>query len=220
MTDQRSATPVVNITGNLTALSPFDESMTEALHRWCNDFAVAVLNGSVPHPLTIEVSRDEVERFSNDDKTRYAFAIYERMTMRLIGFVDLRNIDYRQRTAELGIMNGEQDCWGKGFGTEALYLVLDYAFSVLGLHNIMLSMAGYNERALRTYRRVGFREIGRRREKCSIGNKFYGAIVMDCLSTEFHSPLAAIVTLPKAEPSATSQQLVLRRSASCSSCLS
>lgn len=196
MSEKPSATPVVNIIGNLTALGPFDESMTEALHRWYNDFTVAVLNGSVPHPQSIEVSRGEVARFSNDDKTRYAFAIYERMTMRLIGFVDLRNINYRQRTAELGIMIGEQDCWGKGFGTETLFLVLDYAFSVLGLHNIMLSLAGYNERALRTYRRVGFHEIGRRREICSIGNKLIDAVFMDCLSTEFHSPLAAIVTPP------------------------
>jgi diamine N-acetyltransferase len=196
VSDTPSTTPVVNITGNLTALGPFDESMAEALHRWYNDFAVAVLNGSLPHPQTIEVARGEVAQFSNDDRTRYAFAIYERVAMRLIGFVDLRNIDYRQRTAEVGIMIGEQDCWGKGFGTETLYLVLDYAFSVLGLHNIMLSMAGYNERALRTYRRVGFREIGRRREICSIGNQFYDAVFMDCLSTEFHSPLAPIITPP------------------------
>lgn len=196
LSDTPSTTPVVNIAGDLTALGPFDESMAEALHRWYNDFAVAVLNGSVPHPQTSEVSSGEVVRLSADDKTRYAFAIYERTTMRLIGFVDLRNIDYRQRTAELGIMIGEQDCWGKGFGTETLYLVLDYAFSVLGLHNIMLSTAGYNERALRAYRRVGFREIGRRREICSIGHKSYDAVFMDCLSTEFHSPLAPAVTPP------------------------
>lgn len=196
MSDQPSITPVVSITGNLAALGPFDERMAEALHRWNNDFAVAVLNGSVPHPQTMEVSRGDVARLSTDDPTRYAFAIYERMTMRLIGFVDLRNINYRQRTAELGIMIGEHDCWGKGFGTETLYLVLDYAFSVLGMHNVMLSLAGYNERALRTYRRVGFREIGRRREICSIGNTFTDAVFMDCLSTEFHSPLAPIVTPP------------------------
>src|SRR5215469_609293 len=196
MSDEPSTAPVVNIIGDTVALGPISDAMIAAWHRWGNDFAVAVLNGSVPHPQTIEVSRGEVERFSNDDKTRYAFAIYERTTMRLIGFVDLRNINYRQRTAELGIMIGEPDCWGKGFGTETLYLVLDYAFSVLGLHNIMLSLAGYNERALRTYRRVGFREIGRRREICSIGNKFTDAVFMDCLSTEFHSPLAPIVTPP------------------------
>jgi RimJ/RimL family protein N-acetyltransferase len=196
MSDEPSTTPVVNITGDTVVLGPIIEAMIAAWHRWNNDFAVAVLNGSVPHPQTIEVSRGELERFSTDDKTRYAFAIYERMTMRLIGFVDLRDINYRQRTAELGIMIGEQDCWGKGYGTETLYLVLDYAFSVLGLHNIMLSMAGYNERALRTYRRVGFREIGRRREICSIGNKFYDAVFMDCLATEFHSPLAPVITPP------------------------
>src|SRR5260370_25071363 len=101
MSDKPSTTPVVNITGNLTALGPFDESMAEALHRWYNDFAVAVLNGSIPHPQTIEVSRGEVARFSNDDKTRYAFAIYARKMMRLIGFVDIRHINYRQRTAAL-----------------------------------------------------------------------------------------------------------------------
>jgi RimJ/RimL family protein N-acetyltransferase len=196
MSDTPSTTPVVNITGKLIALGPFDERMAEALHRWYNDFAVAVLNGSVPHPQTMEVSRAAVARFSTDDQTSSAFAMYERTTMRLIGFVDLRNIDYRQRTAELGIMIGEHECWGKGFGTETLHLVLEYAFSVLGLHNVMLSLAGYNERALRTYRRVGFREIGRRREICSIGNKLYDAVIMDCLSTEFHSPLAPIVTPP------------------------
>lgn len=196
MSDQASATPVVNITGNLTALGPFDERMAAALHRWYNDFAVAVLNGSVPHPQPLAVARADVERFSTDDQTRYAFAMYERKTMRLIGFVDLRNINYRQRTAELGLMIGEHDCWGKGFGTETLYLVLDYAFTVLGLHNIMLSTAGYNERALRTYRRVGFREIGRRREICALGNTFTDAVFMDCLSTEFHSPLAPTVPPP------------------------
>src|SRR5260221_6569473 len=150
MSDQPSTTPVVNITGNLTALGPFDERMAEALHRWYNDFAVAVLNGSVPHPQTIEVSRGEVAHFSNDDKTRYAFVIYERMTMRLIGFVDLRNINYRQRTAELGIMIAEQDCWRKGFGTETLYLVLDYAFTVVGFVNVMLNMAWINRLLLRS----------------------------------------------------------------------
>jgi RimJ/RimL family protein N-acetyltransferase len=196
MSDEPSITPVLNITGDTVALGPITEAMVAAWHRWDNDFAVAVLNGSVPHPQPSEVTRSDIDRFSHDDKTRYAFAIYERATMRLIGFVDLRDIDYWRRTAELGIMIGEQDCWGKGYGTETLYLVLDYGFSVLGLHNVMLSTAGYNERALRTYRRVGFREIGRRREVCAIGNRFYNAVFMDCLSTEFHSPLAPIVTPP------------------------
>jgi RimJ/RimL family protein N-acetyltransferase len=196
MSGSSSPTPVINFAGDLVALGPVTEAISEAFHRWNNDFAVIVMNGSVPHPQTVEFWRSEFERFTRDDKTKYDFAIYEHATMRLIGFITLRDIDYWRRTAEIGIMIGEQDCWGKGYGTETLYLVLDYAFSVLGLHNVMLSTAGYNERALRTYRRVGFREIGRRREVYSIGNKFYDTVFMDCLSTEFHSPLAPIVTPP------------------------
>ncbi|HKD77138.1 MAG TPA: GNAT family protein [Ktedonobacterales bacterium] len=137
-----------------------------------------------------ETMAEALHRWNND------FAIYERATMRLIGLVNLRDIDFWRRTAEVGIMIGEQDCWGKGYGTEALYLLLDYAFSALGLHNIMLDTTSYNERALRTYRRVGFREIGRRREACCVGTKRYDVVFMDCLSTEFHSPLAPIITPP------------------------
>ncbi len=196
MADASFTTPVVNIIGNLVALGPFDENMVTALHRWNNDFAIEVLDGGIPHPQGIDSVRGSIERLSQDDKTRCDFAVYERATMRLIGLVALRDIDHWRRTAEMGIMIGEKDCWDKGYGTETLYLLLDYAFSVLGLHNVMLSTAGYNERALYTYRRVGFREIGRRREVCYIGAKFYDAVYMDCLSTEFHSPLPPIITPP------------------------
>jgi len=197
MADTSSATPIVNIIGTTVALGPLSETIIEARHRWNNDFAIAVLNGSIPHPQTIDISRGEYDRLGQDDKTRCDFAVYQRETMRLIGLVDLRTIDYRTRTAELGILIGEQDCWGKGYGTEALYLLLDYAFSVLGLHNVMLATVGYNERALRAYRRVGFCEIGRRREVCRVGAKWYDAVLMDCLATEFHSPLPPGVTPPE-----------------------
>jgi hypothetical protein len=171
-----SATPIVNIIGNTIALGPLPETLIEARHRWNNDFALAVLNGSIPHPQAIDVSRGEYDRLGHDDKTRCDFAIYERETMRLIGLVDLRTIDYRTRTAEVGILIGEQDCWG--------------CITSCSLRWGITS-------ALRTYRRVGFREIGRRREVCRIGTKCYDAVLMDCLATEFHSPLPPVVTLPE-----------------------
>lgn len=62
------------------------------------------------------------------------------------------------------IFLGEKDEWGKGYGTEATRLMLDYVFTALGLHNIMLKAFGYNERGIRAYRRAGFKEIGWRRE--------------------------------------------------------
>jgi RimJ/RimL family protein N-acetyltransferase len=124
------------------------------------------------------------------------FAIYEQASLRLIGNVGLRHIDKTRRTAEYGIIIGEKDCWGKGYGTETTILMLDYAFTVLGLHNVLLSTYGYNERAVRAYTRAGFRVMGRRREAARLGDQLYDIIFMDCLATEFRSPLKRVVELP------------------------
>ena len=52
---------------------------------------------------------------------------------------------------------------GRDFGTEATKLLLDYAFTVLGVHNVWLDTPAYNAGAIRAYEKAGFREIGRRR---------------------------------------------------------
>ena len=67
--------------------------------------------------------------------------------------------------------------------------MLDYAFSALGLHNVMLRAFAFNERAIRAYVRAGFREIGRRRESHRLGNRVFDEVLMDCLATDFRSPV-------------------------------
>jgi diamine N-acetyltransferase len=93
-------------------------------------------------------------------------------------------------------MIGEQDCRGKGYGTAVTRLVLDYAFTVENLHNVVLDTAAHNERAIRAYTRAGFRIIGRRRQALCWGNTRYDSVLMDCLSTDFETPLKRILTLP------------------------
>jgi RimJ/RimL family protein N-acetyltransferase len=113
------------------------------------------------------------------------FVIYEKATLRPIGSTGLHQIDHGDRTAEFGIMIGEKECWGKGYGTETTRLVLEYGFVALGLHNIMLRVYAYNDRGIRAYRRAGFREFGRRRQAQRFGDQAYDVIYMECLSTEF-----------------------------------
>ena len=140
-------------------------------------------------PLALEVG----QRLSRD---RVDYIIYEKETLRPIGITELRRISYRARTADYGILIGEKDCWSKGYGTETTLLMLDYGFSILGLHNITLETYAYNERAIKAYQRAGFRIMGRRREVNLWGGKFYDEIIMDCLSTEFETPLKRILKLP------------------------
>ncbi len=180
---------VVNLTGEKVVLGPSTGEAIEAIHRWENDAEVCYFSGDPLRPRSLESIQAEYEqRTRGDARDSVVFLIYERATDRLIGQADLRHIDGLQRTAEFGIMLGEKDCWGKGYGTEATRLMLTYAFSVVGLHNVLLDTYSYNERAIRAYLRAGFREIGRRRQAKQAGQHIYDVVYMDCLAPEFTAP--------------------------------
>jgi len=177
--------PIITVAGERVLLGPPARSQLPLLERWENDLALSVLTGDVIRPL----SREAVERhlgwvFAPPDDG-LTFTVYERATRRPIGLTGLSHIDRVHRTAEFGIGLGEPDSLGRGYGTEATRLVLDYAFTLLGLHNVWLRVFAYNERAIRAYRRAGFAEIGRRREAHRVGGRAYDEVLMDCLATEF-----------------------------------
>jgi RimJ/RimL family protein N-acetyltransferase len=137
------------------------------------------------------------ERYSRgEQKEEVRFLIYERATLRLIGLTELMQINLWHRTATYGIVIGEPDCWGKGYGGETTSLMLDYAFHVLGLHNVMLEVYGFNERAIRAYLRAGFKICGRRREAHRVGDRVYDIVHMDCLAGEFQRPRRPVVDTP------------------------
>ncbi len=100
-----------------------------------------------------------------------------------IGWSSLSRIDHRNGTAEFGILLGERR--GQGLGTEATRLTLDWGFTVLGLHNIMLGVAAWNQRAIWVYAKAGFRELGRRRGAGVTMGRRYDAVFMDLLASEF-----------------------------------
>lgn len=190
--------PIYNIVGEKVALGPGTREETITLfNRSDNDFAVTIFSGDPLRPVTREQTEADFDRWSKEDSSReVGFLIYDRATSKAIGAVSLRHIDPVRQTAEFGIVISDKACWGKGYGTEATLLMLDYAFTVLGLHNVLLMTYAYNERAIRAYRRAGFREIGRWREAMRIGTRRYDVLYMDCLASEFSSPLKPIVEYP------------------------
>ena len=195
--DLQGEKPVLNISGNKVALGPLQKSMLPSFVRWENDFAVSSMSGDPLRPISRERIEERFERRLKEASSWFIeFAIYERASMQVIGSAELRNIDKTHRTAEYGIIIGDKSCWGKGYGTETTILMLDYAFTVLGLHNVLLSTFSYNERAVRAYTRAGFRVMGRQREAARLGDQIYDMIFMDCLATEFRSPLKRVIELP------------------------
>lgn len=88
------------------------------------------------------------------------FMIVEKATDRAVGSVFLRDIDRAHRKAEYGIFIGEDDARGKGYGSMAAELMLDYAFHELKLHRVYLRAFADNERAIASYQKAGFQIEG------------------------------------------------------------
>lgn len=95
-----------------------------------------------------------------------------------VGSVYFRDIDRQHRKAEYGIFIGEESELGKGIGTEAARLALDYAFRELRLHRVMLRVLSDNVRARRSYERVGFTEEGCLRDDVFLDGKFCDVVLM------------------------------------------
>ena len=183
--------PILNVVGEKVALGPIRRDLVPVYQRWMNDFDVLrTLAVGGPRPLTAEGEIGWYERTAVS-QTDASFTLYERSSLRPIGSLGLHQVDHYNRTALFGILIGEKDCWGKGYGTEATRLVLEYAFTTLGLHNVMLNVFANNERAMRAYRRAGFREIGRRRQAHRVAGDVEDIVFMDCLATEFEPPIPA-----------------------------
>ena len=188
--------PVVNVVGDRVALGPHRRDLLPTYQRWINDFgALRTLGALPPRPTTLE---QEAVWYEASAVSEARFTIYERATWRPVGTTALHGIDHRNRAATFGIFIGEVDARGKGHGTEATCLTLDYAFTALGLHSVMLTVAEFNLAGRRAYERAGFREFGRRRQCRWLGGRLWDEIYMDCLATEFASPVLARVFVPDA----------------------
>ena len=180
--------PIINIWGEKVALGPHRRDLLPLYQRWINDFDVTRTLAIPMRPMTHEAEEAWYQRTSQGDRD-IAFTIYELATLRPIGSTGLHAIDHLHRIAEFGILIGEKDCWDKGYGTEVAMLMLDYGFTALSLHNIMLRAYSFNQRGLRAYTKAGFKVIGRRREARRFGGQAYDEVLMDCLASEFQSPV-------------------------------
>lgn len=181
-----NADPIIVIKGKQIALGPLRHDLLALYTKWFNDLEVMVTWGLRRSPATMPDVEAWYEKTRCDDRT-VAFNIYEAPSARPLGYVMLTNLNFFNQIADLDIVIGEKECWGRGYGTEAVTLMLDYGFTILNLHNIMLTVRSYNERGIRAYKRAGFREIGHRREARRFGGKAYDVIYMDCIATDFKS---------------------------------
>ncbi|MCU0483996.1 MAG: GNAT family N-acetyltransferase [Chloroflexi bacterium] len=195
-----------SIPGRLVVLRRHLPANLAAFRRWYADPEIGRLARYRDGPM----AAGDIDRFFQARLAgagSFAMAIHLRDTERLIGSCALSQLDGDNGSALFHITIGEQDCWGRGYGTEATRLMVDHAFGTLGLHRVGLSVFAFNERAIRAYRRVGFVEEGRAREAIWRDGAFWDEIQMSILEHEWRTTRvratavgAAAARLPESAP--------------------
>ncbi|MCG8368262.1 MAG: GNAT family N-acetyltransferase [Pseudanabaenales cyanobacterium] len=172
--------------GNNIQLTPIQRSFLPAITKWIYDPNI-FLNTFFrdPFPLTLEQLEEWFQNLGRDPNSR-VFALQTLKDNHFIGEVALREIDWKNRSAQYAILIGESEYRGKGYGIETTKLVLEYAFSELALHRIEARVLDDNYRAARCFENSNFRKEGTLYESVWRKSKWYNIIVYSILASQWN----------------------------------
>jgi RimJ/RimL family protein N-acetyltransferase len=169
----------------LTVQEPQEEG--EAIAGWNADTTWWRLLASEPCSL---VSGKKIAEWIQKDQeidppSSYSFCIRTLDDNRLIGFIGLDGESFPHGEAFVGIGIGEREFWDKGFGTDAMKVILRFAFEELNLRRVAINVFEYNRRAIRSYEKVGFMHEGRARETLYREGQRWDLLFMGLLREEW-----------------------------------
>ncbi|MBS4174102.1 GNAT family protein [Bacillus sp. FJAT-49736] len=170
--------------GNLVYLKPISIKDTDIYLETLFNPETRRLTGTQAI-FTREQIYDYLERKSKDTTTSILLLIIAKETNQVIGDIALQSIDHLNRNANIRISIENQVNRGKGYGTEALQLLLEHGFGVLNLHRIELNVFAYNEKAYQVYEKIGFKKEGIQRDALYYDFKYHDSILMAILEEEY-----------------------------------
>jgi RimJ/RimL family protein N-acetyltransferase len=171
--------------GDRVILGPVKREYIDSYLKWLNDPEITQFL-SMFLPLTRMMEEDWIENLKNrNDTIAFAILILENDAEKLIGNCGLHAIDWKNRVCEVGIMIGEKEYQSKGYGTEAMEVLLDYGFKTVNLNRIQLRVYEFNSRAINSYKKIGFVEEGRMRQAIFINGEYHDIFIMSFLQEEW-----------------------------------
>jgi RimJ/RimL family protein N-acetyltransferase len=169
--------------GERIYLRPLESEDADSFYAWFNDNRIMKSIGEV-YPISSEEAKNRVEQWMKAPDS-VSLGIILKEDNRLIGTVGLISIDHVHRRAKLGIIIGEEEFRSKGYGTEAITLILGYGFDQLNLNMVYLGVIAFNKKAITCYETIGFSHDGIIREKFHMDGTFYDCILMSLLRREW-----------------------------------
>jgi ribosomal-protein-alanine N-acetyltransferase len=151
---------------------------------WMNDSEVTQYLESRFQPHSAESLKAFIH--ANSDSSDLVFcAIVLKHDHRHIGNIKLGPIERVHQRADVGLIIGEKECWGKGYGTEAYKLMVEHAFLNLNLHKVTAGAYVANEASVKALQRAGFTEEGRRRAHCFLDGQYTDVLLFGVLKDDF-----------------------------------
>lgn len=170
--------------GNKVVLRPLKSDDSTLFYQWRNQVDYIKNTKSFRLPKTEGMEKEWVETVMLDKSDRAVILIIE-VENTSIGFIQLSNIDWLSRNCYFGIAICEEAMKGKGFGREAIKLILDYAFGNINLHKVSLEVTAFNKNSIRIYESLGFNEEGVLREHYYWNNQYHDVHLYGLLKEEY-----------------------------------
>jgi RimJ/RimL family protein N-acetyltransferase len=183
------------LTGDKVYLSPINTEDYPRYTEWMNDISITAYMEQACRIFTLSAEKEFLEKMAGD-MNNINLAIINSEDDELLGNISLMEVNKLNGTAELGIFIGNKECQSRGYGTEAIQLICEFAFRLLNMKNIMLRVFDFNPRAKRAYEKAGFREFGRRKDSL-----FYDGKQRDTIYMELTPELCTTNFLDKELPS-------------------
>jgi len=175
------------IEGERVRIRKLERSDLAHLHRWLNDADLMAWARFAPdHMESLAAVEKEYEReLAGEERDRTTFTVEDRASGKAIGWCVMRTWDRKHVSTNVGIGLGEKEFWGRGYGTEAMRLLLTIAFDHQGWHRAELWTLADNERAVRSFEKSGFRREGLEREAAYYGGAYHDILLMAQLKSEW-----------------------------------
>ena len=175
--------------GKLVRLRAYEKSDLDAIMKWINDEEVTdfLAGGMLTYPVSSLAEEKFIEAAAKSSDTGKSFAIETIAERKYIGGVSFHAINWLNRSAGLGITIGDKSFWGRGYGTDAMRVMMRMGFDKMNLHRLWLHVYDYNPRAIASYDKCGFKREGVLRQDRFYRGRYHDSIVMSILADEYRA---------------------------------
>lgn len=172
--------------GERVILGPIKRENIEYFLKWFNDPEITQYL-VIYRPMTRMAEEEWIENLKERENTiNFSISVLNEDNIEiLIGNCGIHQINWKDRIGVIGIMIGDKEYHNKGFGTEAMSLLVEYGFNTVNLNRLELLTYDFNIRASKSYKKVGFIEEGRKRQFFWINGRYHDAIMMSILAEEW-----------------------------------